>query len=248
MTKKHDIITFSKLGEGINFYLNESFHYLNEALIYEYASFIFSADIEKIEPTDFDKKLIENLNLPTNPLELLQTDSIEVLTDETTKKMSDSWKEAQQMARFGKHRFGDQHEINSIEILGHINNFGFFIETLVNRHLLFLNHLNEIDNLSYGRISTARIIDRLIYIFKDDLRKNNVQINEIANLFSIRNKTVHYIPDNAKALKPKLSELLKIWRQAKKIIERLEQKERFSEDRFSELIAHYINEINQRWK
>lgn len=248
MTNNHDIVTYSKLGEGINFYLNESFHYLNEALIYEYASIIFSADIDKIDPTDSDRKLIENLSLPESPVEFLQTANIESLTDETASKMADSWKKAQQIARFGQHSFGHQHEINSIEILGHLNNFGFFIETLVNRHLLFLNHLNEIDNLSYSRISTARIIDRLIYIFKDDLKLNKVQINEIVNLFSLRNKTVHYTPDNAKDLKPKLSELLQIWKQAKKIIERLEKKERFSEDKYSELLGQYINDINQRWK
>lgn len=248
MTNNHDIETYTKLGEGINFYLNESFHYLNEALIYKYASIIFSANIDQIDPTESDKKLIENLSLPESPVKLLQSDNIEALSDETASKMADSWKKAQQIARFEHHSFGHQHEINSIEILGHLNNFGFFIETLTNRHLLFLNHLNEIDNLSYSRVSSARIIDRLIYIFKDDLKLNKVQINEIVNLFSLRNKTVHYTPDNAKALKPKLSELLQIWKQAKKIIERLEKKERFSEDKFSELLGQLINEINQRWR
>lgn len=248
MTNNHDIETYSKLAEGITFYLNESFHYFNESLIYEYASIIFSSDINKIEPTDSDRKLFESLILPENPLELLQRENFEALTDETASKMADSWKKAQQMARFGEHSFGHQHEINSIEILGHLNNFGFFIETLVNRHLLFLNHLNEIDDLSYTRISTARIIDRIIYIFKDDLKNNKVQINEIVNLFSLRNKTVHYTPDNAKALKPKLSELLQIWKQAKKIIQKLEKKEKFSEDKFSELLEQHINEITQRWK
>lgn len=175
MTNNHDIETYSKLGEGINFYLNESFHYLNEALIYEYASIIFSADIDKIEPTDSDRKLIENLNLPEHPVELLQTQNIEALSDETASKMADSWKMAQKMARFGQHSFGHKHEINSIEILGHLNNFGFFIETLVNRHLLFLNQLNEIDDLSYSRISTARIIDRLIEMSRLNVNFENLK-------------------------------------------------------------------------
>jgi hypothetical protein len=51
-----------------------------------------------------------------------------------------------------------------------------------------------------------------------------------------------------KALKPRLSELLQIWKQAKKIIERLEKNEKFSEENFSELLEQNINEINQRWK
>lgn len=248
MKNIHDIETFSKLGEGINFYLNESFHYLNEALILEYAAIIFSAEIDKIDPNDFDRRLIENLSLPESPVKVLQTENIQVLSDETVSQLAETWRKAQQIARSGHHNFGHQHEINSIEILGHLNNFGFFIETLVNRHLLFLNQLNEIDTFSYSRISTSRVIDRLIYIFKDDLKSNKVQINQIVNLFSLRNKTVHYTPDNAKALKPKLSELLQIWKQAKKIIEILEQKERFNEDKFSELLGHLINEVNHRWR
>lgn len=248
MKNNHDIETFAKLGEGIRFYLSEAFHYLNEALIHEYASIVFSKEIDKIDPTEEDKKLIENISLPENPVELLQADNFESISDETASQMATSWGNAQQKARFGQHSFGHQHEINSIEILGHLNNFGFFIETLVNRHLLFLNHLNEIDHLSYSRISTARVIDRLIYIFKDDLKLNKVQINEIINLFSLRNKTVHYTPDNAKALKPKLSELLQIWKQAKKIIDRLEKKEGFNEDKFSGLLENYINETISRWK
>jgi hypothetical protein len=248
MTNNHDIETYSKLGEGISFFLNESFHYLNESLICELALINFSNEIKNIDPTDFDRELINNLKLPKNPVELLQTENIKPLTDETTSRMADAWNKAQLMARVGNYKFGHQHEINSIEILGHLNNFGFFIETVVNRHLLFLKHSNEIDDLSYLRISTARIIDRLIYIFKDDLKLNKVQINEIVNLFSLRNKTVHYTPDNAKALKPKLSELLHIWKQTKKIIERLEKKERFSEDKFSELLSQYIIGTNERWK
>ena len=235
MTPKHDIETYSKLGEGISFYLGESFHYLNESLTYELASVIFSDELQKIDPTDSDRKL-------------LQTENLEPLTDGTTSQMANAWSKAQQMARVGHYSFGHQHQINSIEILGHLNNFGFFIETLVNRHLLFLNHTNEIDDLSYSRISTARVIDRLLYIFKDDLKLNKVQINEIVNLFSLRNKTVHYTPDNAKSLKPKLSELIQIWKQAKKVIERIERVEKFNEQNFSELLGQYINEINERWK
>ncbi len=248
MTHNHDIEIYSKLGEGISFYLSESFHYLNKSLTYELASIIFSDEIQKIDPTDTDRKLIDNLKLPENPVELLQTENIEPLTDETASQMANAWSKAQQMARVGHYNFGHQQEINSVEILGHLNNFGFFIETLVNRHLLFLKHSNEIDDFSYSRISTARIIDRLLYIFKDELKLNTVQINEIVNLFSLRNKTVHYTPDNAKSLKPKLSELLQIWKQAKKIIERIERVERFNEEKFSELLDQYIKEIKERWK
>lgn len=247
MSHKHNIETYSKLAEGINFYLNESFHYLNESLIYESASIFFSEKIQKIDSTDSDRKLIENTNLPESPVELLQSKTTELLTDETSQRLANEWIKAQEMARIEGYRFGLKHIINSIEILGHLNNFGFFIETIINRHLLFLRHSNLIDNLSYSRMSNARTIERLIYLFKEDLGLNQIQINEIISLFSLRNKTVHYTPDNAKSLKPRIFELLQIWNQTIKLIERFENIEKFNEDRFSKLLDEHVKIIKKRW-
>jgi hypothetical protein len=137
--------------------------------------------------------------------------------------------------------------IAPIEILGHLNNFGFFIETLVNRHLLFLNQTGTIDEFSYARISISKIMERLIYIFKDDLNNNKVQLNEITNLFSLRNKTVYLTPDNAIALKPRISELIQIWTQSIKIIKKLEQKEKFNENSFSIRLEQHMYEIKTNW-
>jgi hypothetical protein len=85
MKNNHDIETYSKLAEGANFYLNESFHYINKCMIDELAVFLFAKDIELINPTDNDRKIIGNLNIPDNPIELLRSDINEVLTDETIK-------------------------------------------------------------------------------------------------------------------------------------------------------------------
>lgn len=247
MKNKHDIDTYFKLAEAISFYLRESFNYLSEALINEYALIIFSKEIDKIDPTDEDKRLMKNIYLPDSLIGVLQAHNVEPISDKTLNRMVDVWSIAQQTARVGQHTFGHQHEINSIQILGHLNNFGFFIETLINRHLLFLNHSNEIDNFSYSRIITARTIDRLIYVFKEELKHNKTQINEIIHLFSLRNKTVHYTPDNAQSLKPKLSELLQIWKQARIIIEKFELKEKFNDEKFSEQLYDHINIITKQW-
>jgi hypothetical protein len=161
--------------------------------------------------------------------------------------MSDSWIKSQALSKTQKHKFELKHTVKYIEILGHLNNFGFFIETLVNRHLLFLKQMDLIDDLSYARISIAKIMERLIFIFKDDLRSNKVHLNEIVNLLSLRNKTVHYTPDNAMALSPKVSEIIQIWTQTKKIIERFERVEKFNDDQFSILIDERVNEFKNKW-
>jgi hypothetical protein len=247
MEKKHDIETYSKLAEGAIFFLYESFRYINEALLYEFASIIFSEQIDSIEVSDDDRKIIANLNLPEDPIGLLQADISDILTDETLKSMSMAWEQARILSKTKNHKFGMNHEINSIEILGHLNNFGFFIETLVNRHLLYLKQTNSMDDFSYARISIAKVMERLIFIFKEDLNKNKVHLNEIANLFTIRNKTVHYTPDNARALKPKVSEMVQIWTQSKKIIEKFEKIENFNEDPFSNQLNSHIISFKSKW-
>lgn len=247
MKNNHGIETYSKLAEGANFYLNESFHYINECMKDELAAFLFAKDLELIDPTDNDRKILGNLKIPNNPVELLRSDLNDVLTDETIKAMSDSWIKSQALSITQNHKFELKHSVKSIKILGHLNNFGFFIETLVNRHLLFLKQMDLIDNLSYARISIAKVMERLIYIFKDDLSKNVVHLNEIVNLFSLRNITVHYTPDNAMALSPKVSEIIQIWTQSKKIIERFERVEKFKDYKFSILLNERVNEFKNKW-
>lgn len=247
MNDKHDILTYCNLGEGANFYLSESFHYINVSLVNEYAGIIFSEKLEQIDPTSEDHKTLKSAILPENPIDLLQQDLPEVLTNETTLKMSHVWEESQTLAQMGGYKFGKDHSINSIEILGHLNNFGFFIETIVNRHLLFLKHSKKIDDFSYSRISIAKIMERFIFIFKNELMNKEIALNEIVNLFKLRNKTVHYTPDNAIVLKPKISELLQIWTQTCKVLEKLEKMELFNEDHYSTILKEYIETFRTNW-
>jgi len=247
MNEKHDIEIYSKLESGASFFLQESFNYIHIALSYEYAGILFSQKIDKIEPSIKDREMTDFLDVPENPVELLQAQIPNVLTEETSKLMFQAWEKSQIEAENGSYNFKLSHRITNIEILGHINNLGFFFETLINRHLLFLNQTNKIDNFSYTRISKARIIERVIYIFKDELKENKIHLNEIVSLFNLRNKTVHFTPDNANALKPKLSELIQIWKQCIKIIEKLEKAEKFNEEKFSERLNNNMNYIKERW-
>jgi hypothetical protein len=247
MNEKYDIDVYSKLESGASFFLQESFNYIHIALSYEYAGILFSEKIENIEPSIKDRKMTEVVDIPDNPVELLQSQMPDVLTEETSKLMYEAWEKSQMEAENGSYNFQLNHRITNIEILGHINNLGFFIETLINRHLLFLKQTKVMDDFSYTRVSKARIIERIIYIFKDELRNDKVHLNEIASLFNLRNKTVHFTPDNANALKPRLSELIQIWKQCIKIIEKLEKAEKFTEEKFSERLNNNINYIKERW-
>lgn len=246
MQEKHTIQTYSKLAEGATFFLNESFRYAKEALIDESEAEIFSQLIHKIEPSEKDRELLKT-PMPEKAIDLLQLSRLEVISEETITKMNLEWDKARTLARTQKAKFKYNHRINSIELLGHLNNLGFFIETMTNRHLLFLVQSSQLDNLSYSRFSSAKIMERLLFIFKDDLTTNKFNLNEIANLFSLRNKTVHYTPENAVALKPTISELFQIWNQCIQLIEKFEKSQQFNEMKFSIDLKNHFEQFKLKW-
>lgn len=246
MKKNHDILTYVKLAEGAGFFLDESFKYVNQALISDAASKIFSKLINDIEPTEIDNKMINGKTIPDTPVELLQSAELDILSNETILKFQITWESANFIARTEKYTFKNDHKIDSIDLLGHLNNLGFFIETLTNRHLLFMNQNGLLDNSNYSKVSKARIMERLNIVFAKDFEKNKIDL-KISTLFKLRNKTVHYTPDNAIELKPMISELLSIWEACKKLCEMFEDRERFNEDLFSESIICYMNNFNAKW-
>ena len=246
MDKNHDILTYVKLAEGARFFLDESFKYVNQALTSEAAGKIFSKLINEIEPTEIDNKMINGKAIPDTPIELLQSAELDILSNETISKFQIAWERANLIARTEKYTFKNDHKVDSIDLLGHLNNLGFFIETLTNRHLLFMNQNGLLDNPNYSKISKARIMERLNIVFAKDFKKNKVDL-KISTLFKLRNKTVHYTPDNAIELKPMISELLSIWEACKKLCEMFEDREKFNEDLFSESIIYYMNNFNAKW-
>jgi hypothetical protein len=245
--KKHDIETYTKLAEGAQFYLNESFKYIDQTLKSETASIVYSKLLDKIAPNEKDKEILENNEFADDTLELLQSEIGTVLSDETLESFSLAWKNALIISERYNHKFLLNHRIDSIEILGHLNNLGFFIETLTNRHLLFLSQSNVIDDFSYSRISTAKIMERLIFIFKEEILAKKIHLNEITNLFNLRNKTVHFTPDNSIALRPTISELIQIWNQCIKTIEKFENVEKINEHKFSIQLDFYIKDFKSKW-
>lgn len=247
MSSDHSISTFSKLHEATTYYLEQSFYQLEECFRTELAGFIFSVELNKIDPTNGDQHIINTVTLSDNPVELLQSEIPDILSEETLFKMTAAWQVANIRSRTETHRFPKSHKIIAIEILGHINTFGFFIETLINRHLLYLKVAQKIDDLSYSRFSNARAMERLLYMFKEEISNKKLPLNEISLLFSLRNKTVHYTPENANALQPNISELLRIWKQAFKLVRLMEKAERFKDEKFSELLTERIKFFEDNW-
>ena len=247
MEDRHDISTYSKLAEAAIFYLDESFNYINKALEAELCRIIFYEKIKGIDPSPEDRQIVAEFKIPTDTISFLQSNFEEVLKTETIDKLSTAWNQSQIDAKTMVYKFHKPHTINSIELLGHLNNFAFFIETLTNRHLLFLKHTDKLDNFSYNQLSLSKILIRLIFICKEELDRNEIQLNEIANLFTHRNKTVHYTPDNATTLQIDIASLIRIWKQTIKFLTLLHAKEKFNEDKFSLSMAEHIKRFESKW-
>jgi len=247
MNDKHDIETYSRLESAATYFLSSSFISLDNAMKEESKGLIYLEEIMKIDVPEKDKESFEQTTLLSNPVELLQLDDKFNISGDLMNKFLNAGYKTEKRLLEENIRLKKDHKIGSIEILGHLNNFGFFIETLINRHLLFLSHKNEIDSISYNRISIAKIMERIIYLFKEELNNNKIQLNEIINLFSLRNKTVHFTPDNAKALNVKLSELYRIWTQTIKLLKILEKKEKFNGIKFSERLNTAGKDFQKHW-
>jgi hypothetical protein len=245
--EKHDIAAYSKLAEAANFYLDESFHYINSALVTESSSILFSQKLETIEPTSQDEKILKDVDLTMPPISLLQSEIAKVLTQDTLNKISFALNQAQLEAEASSYTFAKSHTINSIELLGHLNCFAFFIETLTNRHLLFLKQSDKLDNFTYSQLALAKILNRLVYICKEELSTNKIQLNEVAYLFNSRNKTVHYTPDNAISLKVDIATLFRIWKQTIKLLKLFHLKEKFYEDNFPNQVELHVKNFESRW-
>jgi len=246
---EHDIITYSKLSEASDFFLDEAFHNIHKALSFDYASLILSKKLEGIETTEEDKIKIQasSSKIPNHPVKLQQMETPDVLSNETIHSMSTAWEEAQIQALNEGNQFPKTHTIEDINLLGHITNLGCFIETITNKHLLFLNQTDEIETFSYNKISQAPVMVRLIYINDKEAKENRLDLRDLAHLYRLRNKAVHYTPDNAVGLKPKISELLKIWEMCHELILYFEEKEKFVNDSLANNFGEEMEFFKNKW-
>lgn len=248
--KKNEIESYTKLGKAADFYLKESFNYLDIALKKDFKQKILSEKFNDLEYSDKEKNAIKELNQNQNAISMLRNGDkfTEALSPGTLNKMLEIHKETDRYIEHLKEtKLEKEHPVESIELLGQVNNYAFFIEILTNRHLLFLKHTEKISPFVYNQLEVAKIMNRLIFICKDEIDSNKIQLNEIANLFKFRNKAVHYTPDNAIALQVKISALIRIWEQSIKLIRIFEKREKFKDKNFSYGIKTDIDNFKFRW-
>lgn len=89
--------------------------------------------------------------------------------------------------------FHNGFEITDRTILLHTTLLALFVEIITNRHLFFLRETHQLSTWEYKQIEKSSVINKLIFITKNQ----NVQMNNISYLFTLRNKAVHYTAANS---------------------------------------------------
>ncbi|MCB0495313.1 MAG: hypothetical protein KDC79_04215 [Cyclobacteriaceae bacterium] len=245
-----DLESFSKMGEAAKYFLRSAFDAIAGEMIYHIASELFSKTINEIDPTqedfEFMKKASEQFSDSTIK-EVIDFDS-DVLSPYTQNKFSEAWEQAQKEAITTKYKFSFQHEVNGIELIGHITNLAFFIESLSNRHLFILLATNEIDNPTYNVLDRESVMGKLTFSFKTELKENKVKLGKISHLFSLRNKAVHFTAKNATNFKVTVEQLLAIWKETEEVCQLMFKKEELkSEPNFGEIISALKEDFKKRF-
>ena len=235
MESKFKLASFTKLTEAANFYLEESFKYVNEIFTKDSEKLILVDQLKNVQLTDEDFKNIEEADIPKDAVPYLRSEKrlVHFLPVETLNNILNTHNEVNKVISNKKQKISKTHVIESIQILGHISNLALFVEVLTNRHLLFLNHKGIIDNFVYNQLSEGKILNIIIFICRDELENGSIKLDSIKHLFSHRNKAVHHTPKNADELKVKVGVLFQIWNQIIKLTAIYEEKEQFIENKLS---------------
>jgi hypothetical protein len=237
---------FWNLETGASYFLNQAFKHINAALEEDATKIIFSEKQKHLDIPSVEINEVLNSEFGNNVIALLQSNNFELLEDEFC-PIYIAQREAREEAKNVKKFFSKTHKISSLELLGHINNFAFFIESIVNKHLLFLKLDNHIDSFSYNRLENAGIISKLIFVLKENLVNNSLSINNIHSLFGYRNQSVHYTPKATKAKKIQINELLNIWSETIQVINHFHSIEQFRLDETSSSMVKKKCEFKERW-
>jgi tRNA threonylcarbamoyladenosine modification (KEOPS) complex Cgi121 subunit len=235
MKSKYDLDTYKRLAEAADFYFGESFKYIEEILTEDLKKIILEEQINNLSFSEREIEILEEAAIPKNVIAHLRNGKkLEPsLSVETLNKILNCHIKTNNTISLDKPKIPKKQIIRSIKILGHISNFALFVEVLTNRHLLFLNHTNKIDNFIYNQLSEGNILNIIIFICRDELENGSIKLDSIKNLFKHRNKAVHHTPKNALEFKVKVEDLFQIWNQIIKLTAIYEEKEQFIENKLS---------------
>lgn len=223
------------------------FRHLENEIRYYIASELYSGKLKLIEITDDDRKISNEFGSKIKDhLDLIHLD-VSPLTDETLERLSNAWIESQREAEYTDIKFPVKQELKGRDLLGHVTNFAFVIEILVNRHLFILNLHNEVDDFTFNSLDKASVLVKLLYLFKDEVKNKEINPDRISNLFKLRNLAVHFTRNNSQKFKTTIEELVGIWKEASILMSVMDKKEKINDNDFYDILDHLREEFIVRF-
>ena len=237
---------FLNIGNGASYFLSQAFHHIDLAIEDDIRDHLFH---EKLESLDVETEHISAVfkdGEVKNAVDLLQSDILKLIEDPedpVVKAQGEAKEEAAQM----RNVYSKNHKITSKEILGHLNNFAFFVEAMINRHLLFLSVSNEIHSCYYNKLKDAAVVGKLLFVTKNAFQEQTDTIEAVSRLFRLRNRTAHYTPENAESLKVTINELFTMWGHTGKLLAYFHSLEQFTNDDFEGMLRKHIKSFEEKW-
>ncbi len=239
---KKMIPSFNNLRGAAFMYLEDSFNNINDALENDAIQIMVYSDNFEYSKDDIDLQE-EYEKSKENPIEHLRK-SRSNITNLTVLRIITRRANTIVNMRDINLKFKNKYELSDLRALSHITNLALFIEIIINRHLYFLLAINELSDFEYNQLEKSSVINKILYITKN----KKIDLNFISTLFRLRNFAVHYTATNTTNFNVTIETLRGIWKQIHKILINLESKEKFDEEKYSEIIETYIEEFNERWK
>ena len=241
MSKKENedeiLSSYTNLSESIRFFLYESFRHIEHEIRYHIASEIYGEKLKNIDTTEEDNHVVSKLSgkIETT-LDLIKFDG-NPLSENTLTRLTSAWQEAQDETEFTDLRFPVTQELKGRDLMGHVTNFAFVIEILANRHLFIMNLHGDIDNFTFNSLDKASVVNKILYLFKTEIKEKKINPDRISNLFKLRNLAVHFTRDNSQRFKTTIQELVEIWKETCRLMELMNTKEDIKDNDFHSILT-----------
>lgn len=138
-------------------------------------------------------------------------------------------------------------ELKGRDLMGHVTNFAFVIEILINRHLFIMNLQYEVDNFTFNTLDKASVLNKILYLFKNEIKESKINPDRISSLFKLRNLAVHFTRDNSQRFRTTIQELVEIWKESCKLMELIDQKEEIKDNNFHSMLTEMKDSFIRRF-
>ena len=141
-----------------------------------------------------------------------------MLPPETIRQMGEAWNRAQREAEEKGPLLDKNQTLDSVFVAGHVLNLFICVEIVANRRLLYLKEEGTISGDIYKSLDRAGVIPKVLFLFKESLSDDALQVGHLRKLASLRNSAVHYRGNSGAQIATQLKTLLDINREVGKLL------------------------------